>query len=140
MLQAPASSGDADKIIAGLVRSRVLSEVVAFISSDKQTVFLVASVAAASASSSASAGCSLASVLITEACAAVLAAQPVPPSAPPSSSSSISITSSSPLQAASYVITAKVTGEQQAHATLRAGAAANDAAHVLCQGTLSYAS
>jgi hypothetical protein len=139
MLQAPASSGDADKIIAALVRSRVLSEVVAFISSDKQSVFLVASVAAASASSSASAGCSLASVLITEACAAVLAAQSPPPSAPPSSAS-ITITSSSPLQAASYVITAKVTGDQQAHATLRAGAAANEAAQVLCQGTLSYAS
>lgn len=130
--QSPTSGVDPDKIIAGFVRTRVISEAVAFISGDKQSVYLVASVA------SAATGSSLATTLIAEACSAVLAAQSNSLSLPPTST--ITITSSSPIQNATYVVIAKVTGDQRAHATLQIGAGADDAPQVICQGTLSHAS
>ena len=130
--QPPASGLDPDKIIAGFVRTRVISEAVAFISGDKQSVYLVVSV------TSAATGSSLASTLIAEACAAVLAAQTNSLSPPPTSTTTI--TSSSPIQNSTYVVIAKVTGDQLAHATLQIGAGADEATQVICQGTLSHAS
>ncbi len=127
--QPPAVSADPDKIIAGLVRARLLSEAVAFVSSDKQSVFLCVSVAVATT------GSSLAATLITEACTALLA---VKSSAPPPTASTLSITFSAALQPGAYLISAKVTGEQEVQASLQAGAAA-DGAQVFCQGTLSHA-
>jgi hypothetical protein len=131
LLQTPSASCDGDKLIAGLVRTRALSEAAAFISGDKSSVFLVAMVA------SAATGSSLASVLLAESCAALLAANAP---APPHSTSSLAITSSSPLTPGAIVVVAKMAGEHQAQATLQAGAGADEAAHVFCKATMSYSS
>jgi hypothetical protein len=129
LFQPPAAAADSDKVVAGLVRARLLSECVAFVSGDKLSVLLVFSVAAAAT------GTSLVSCLISEACSAVLAAQSAP--APPAATSNLTITSSAPLQPGAYVVIAKSAGDHQVHAALHAGAAVDADSQVLCQGTLS---
>lgn len=125
--QSPFATFDIDKVIAGLVRARLLSEAVAFISGDKQSIFFCVSVAAPST------GTTLATSLIAEACAALLAVKC--PSLSPCATV-LTVTSSAALQTGVYLVTAKVTGEQQVQASLQAGSSSNDVP-VLCQGTLS---
>lgn len=108
----------------------MLSEAVAFVSGDKNSVFLCVSVAAASV------GATVASCLVAEACSALLA---VKFPSQPAAASNLTVSSSAALQPGAYLISAVMSGEHEVRAKIQAGADAVDSSHALCQATMSYA-